>query len=144
MFAVFHAANFALQAVLRNEPFLNDGRAAALFDDTRNKSLVLEINSSARAVGIELHMSAPQAVARCPALIIRTPCPAAELEARATLHAVGFTLSPSLEDTAPGICTIDLRGANPTRLTATAGAAIAQLQAFGLIVTIGIDRKSVV
>jgi protein ImuB len=109
VFAVLHIADFALHAVLRNEPDVAH-RPAALFTGTGKKSLVLAANPAARAAGVELGMTAPQAVARCPALVIRTPQPAAETEARAALVAVGFTLSPSIEDTAPGVCTIDLKG----------------------------------
>src|SRR3954465_11670291 len=109
MYAVLQIADFALQAVLRTEPALAN-QPAALFDDTRNKSIVRATNAAARRAGVEHGMNAPQAVARCPALIIRTAHPAAETEARAALHAVAFTLSPAIEDTAPGICTVDLRG----------------------------------
>ncbi|HEY4247768.1 MAG TPA: DNA polymerase Y family protein [Lacunisphaera sp.] len=139
MFAVLHVADFALQAVLRTGLRL-DNRPAALFDDTRNKSLVCAINSSACHAGVQLGMSAPQAVARCPGLLICTPRPAAEAEARATLHTVAFTLSPSIEATAPGVCTVDLRGANLPRLMNTATEAIAQLKQFGLTATAGIAR----
>src|SRR5688572_32443177 len=103
MFAVLHIANFALQAVLRTEAGLGN-RPAALFSSNGKKSLVLNVNDSARAAGVELNMTAPQAVARCPKLVIRAPSPAAESEACAALLAVGFTLSPSIENTAPGVC----------------------------------------
>src|SRR5665213_3789931 len=134
MFAVLHAADFALQSVIRTEPGLAS-RSVALFDDTRNKSLVRMANLSARTVGVELGMNAPQAVARCAALIIRTPNATAENEARAALHSAGFALSAALEDTAPGVCTVDLRGSNPARLMPSVHEAIAQLSVFGLTVT---------
>lgn len=139
MYAVFHIADFALQAVLRTEPSLSS-QPTALFDDTRNKSIVRATNLAARHAGVELGMNAPQAVARCPALIIRTAHPAAELDARATLQAVAFTLSPAIEDTAPGICTVDLRGANFPKLPAATSGALSQLAHFGLNVTAGIAR----
>jgi protein ImuB len=154
MYAVLHLADFALQAVLRIEPGARSherervdppfpeqpARAAALFSGTGKKSLVLAANAAARAAGVALGMSAPQAVARCPALLIRTPRPAAEAEARAALLAVGFTLAPTIEDTAPGICTIDLRGTDPARHHASAAAALAQLAALALAATAGIAR----
>jgi nucleotidyltransferase/DNA polymerase involved in DNA repair len=95
MFAVLHIADFALHAVLRTEPGLA-AQPAALFATTSKKSVVLAANAPARASSVEIGMSAPQAVARCPALVIRTPSSAAETEARAALLAVGFTLSPAL------------------------------------------------
>lgn len=139
MFAVLHAADFSLQAVLRAEP-APAGRPVALFDDTRKKSAVLGLNRAAKSVGVELGMNAPQAVARCPGLIIRTPRPAWEADARAALSSVGFTLSPSIEDTAAGICTVDLRGANPAHLVSNAAAAIDRLLDLGLTVTVGLAR----
>src|ERR1041385_914801 len=100
MFAVLHIADFALQAVLRTEAGLSV-RPAALFSNQGKKSLVVSLNALARAAGVELAMTAPQAVARCPGLTIREPSAAAEAEARALLFALGFTLSPLIEDTAP-------------------------------------------
>lgn len=137
MFAVLHIADFALHAVLRTEPGLA-GRPAALFASTSKKSAVLAASPSARQAGVELGMTAPQAVARCPALVIRTPRVAAETEARAALLAVGFTLSPAIEDTAPGICTADLKGS--TARPEPIAAAITELAQLGLPATAGIAR----
>ncbi|HEY1111216.1 MAG TPA: hypothetical protein VGE76_21345, partial [Opitutaceae bacterium] len=109
MFAVLHIADFALHAVLRTETG-SSGWPAALFTNNGKKSLVLAATPAARAAGVELGMTAPQAVARCPGLVIRAPRADAEADARAALHALAFTLSPSIEDTAPGVCTLDVRG----------------------------------
>ena len=137
MFAVLHIADFALQAVLRTEPAIGL-RPAALFSGSGKKSLVISINTAARAAGVELGMSAPQAVARCPKIVIRAPSPAAELEARAALLAAGFTLSPLIEDTAPGVCSIDLKGADLKKLVAFVHAAVDELTRTGLMATAGI------
>ncbi len=141
MFAVLHLADFPLQAVLRTELTPGAGAPpAALFAGTGKKSVVLAANPSARAAQVELGMTAPQAVARCPTLTIRAPHAGAEAEARAALLAVGWTLSPSIEDTAPGICTADVKGADSASLTATARTAIAALAQLGLTATAGIAR----
>ena len=137
MFAVLHLADFALQAVLRNEPAVAH-RPAALFASATKKSVVLSVNTSARAAGVEPGMTAPQAVARCPRLLIRTVQSTAEAEARAALLAVGFTLSPSVEDTAPGVCTADLKGFDPAKLPAAAATAVVELTRLGLPATCGI------
>jgi protein ImuB len=139
MFAVLHIADFALHAVLRTDATAAGDRPAALFATTSKKSVVLAVNSPARAAGVELGMTAPQAVARCPALIIRTPNTAAEADARAALLAVGFTLSPAIEDTGPGICTADLKGSSNSPRP-IAAAAIDQLTRLGLPATAGIGR----
>jgi protein ImuB len=137
MFAVLHIADFALQAVLRTEPG-QSAQAAALFSGDGKKSRVIATNPTARRAGVERGMSAPQAVARCPKLVIRAPLPAAEAEARAALLAVGFTLSPSIEDTTPGVCTIDLKGVDGEKLGPAAEAAVAELTRLGLPATAGL------
>jgi protein ImuB len=139
MFAVLHIADFALHAVLRHEAGAAS-RPAALFSGTGKKSLVLAANPAARAASVETGMTAPQAVARCPTLLIRAPSSAAETEARAVLLAVGFTLSPLIEDTVPGVCTADLKGVNPMKHEPLAAQAIAALTALGLPATAGIAR----
>jgi protein ImuB len=139
MYAVLHLPEFALQAVLRTEHEAPH-RAAALFTDHTKKSVVVAANPRARAAGVEPGMTAPQAVARCPALLLRTANAAAETDARAALLAVGFTLSPTIEDTAPGLCTIELKGVNPSTYTRTASAALKQLEAFGFTATAGIAQ----
>lgn len=137
MFTVLHLADFALHAVLRTEsaPAV---LPAALFTATGRKSVVLAANAAARAAGVEPGMTAPQAVARCPTLRLRSPHSAAEGEARAALLAVAFTLAPTIEDTAPGICTLDVRGWAPTKLPAAAHATVAELARLGLPATAGI------
>lgn len=137
MYAVLHVADFALQAILRTE---SDGQttAAALFDDTTRKSVVLAANPNARAAGVFPGMTASQAVARCPTLRIRTALPDAEAEARAVLHAIGFTISPRIEDTAPGVCTIDLTGATAAHYNPALDAAVRQLQRHGFVASGGI------
>jgi protein ImuB len=139
MFAVLHIADFALHAVLRTEPSANN-RAAALFAGTSKKSVSIALNPVARAAGVELGMTAPQAVARCPDLLIRTAQPEAEHETRAALLAAGFALSPLIEDTAPGVCTIDLKGAQTSRVPPALAAAVAALTRLHLPATAGFAR----
>lgn len=139
MFAVLHIADFSLHAVLRNEPD-TVSRPAALFDSTRKKSLVLATNPAARASGVYLGMTAPQAVARCASLLIRTPQPEAEVEASRVLLATGFTLSPSIEETEPGVCTINLQGLDTAQHISRITEAVSQLNNFGLPATAGIAR----
>ncbi len=139
MFAVLHIADFALHAVLRNEPAQRHA-PAALFSGGGNKSVILAVSPAACAAGVQRGMTAPQAVARCPRLLIRAPNASAESEARAALLAAGFALSPTIEDTAPGICTVDLRGAVPAQSKPAASLAIAQLDRLGLCASVGFAR----
>ncbi|HYP17517.1 MAG TPA: DNA polymerase Y family protein [Opitutus sp.] len=137
MFAVLHIADFALHAVLRLESAAAS-TPAALFAATSKRSIVLATNPAARTAGVELGMTAPQAVARCPALLIRTPQPAAETDARAALLTAGFTLSPALEATAPGICTAEVGGLEAGKRERLARHALAELMQLGLPATAGL------
>ena len=139
MFAVLNIADFALHAVLRTERGVHD-QPAALFTDTTRKSLVVSVTPAARAAGVEPGMTAPQAVARCPALLIRASNSAAETEARAALLAVALSLSPAIEDTALGICTADLRGSTREQYLPAAHAAVAALARLALPATAGLAR----
>ena len=139
MFAVLHFADFALHAVLRTA-HAAPARPHALFAGTGKKSVLLAATATARAAGVEPGMTAPQAVARCPALVIHVPNATAEAEARAALLAVAFTLSPTIEDTAPGICTISLTGADPEKTLPAAHAAVATLADLALPASAGLAR----
>ncbi|MBI2512996.1 MAG: DNA polymerase Y family protein [Opitutae bacterium] len=113
---------------------------AALFSGTTKKSVALSANARARAAGVELGMSAPQAIARCADLLIRTSNDTAEADARAVLLAGAFTISPHVEATAPGLVTLDAHGLAPTARAPACHAAIARLASLDLFATAGIAR----
>lgn len=140
MFIVLHLAGFPLQAVLRTEStgLSADPRPAALFAGRTKRSLVVAVNPTARAAGVEAGMTAPQALARCAALLIRTAQPEAETEARAALRAVAFTVSPAVELTADGICTLGATGLAAAKRVEASRTALAQLALLGLHATAGI------
>ncbi|MFM9952485.1 MAG: hypothetical protein ACKVVO_00355, partial [Opitutaceae bacterium] len=115
MFAVLHISEFSLHAVLRATPGLVSAQpVAVLADDTtasaRSRALLLAANLPARALGITAGLTASQALARCASLRLLSASLAAEAEARATLLATAFTLSPLVEATAPGTATADVTG----------------------------------
>lgn len=162
MFLVLHVPDFALQAVLRtgapDESLARAERAdpvgtlfappasaylktpAALFTGTTKKSTALAVNAAARVASVACGMSAPQAVARCPALLIRTPNAESETEARATLLALAFTVSPAVEATAPGVVTLEVHGLAPPMRVSAGAAAITRLAQFDLHATAGLAR----
>ena len=137
MFAVLHVADFPLQAVLRLECDLAS-RAVALIDETRRPPGVIACTMAARDVGVEPGQTAPQAIARCAAVVFRTRQPDAENDARAGLIAAALSVSPQVEDTAPGVCTIGVAGLAEERRETALRAAIAQLSALGLVATAGL------
>jgi protein ImuB len=136
-FAVLYVTDFPLQAILRTAPDLAD-RPVALLEDDRKRAKVVALTRTACAQGVELGLTAPQAQARCSELIVRTPQPAAEAEARAALLAAAFTLSPLVEATAPGVVTIDVAALPVDRRESMLQHALDQLAALGLLATGGL------
>ena len=137
MFAVLHVADFSLQAVLRIECVLA-GKAVALLDDGQRPPLVVACTPKAAAQGITPGLTSPQAMARCAEIILRTRQPLAETEARAGLLAAAFSISPQVEDTAPGVCTINVGGVAGERREPALRAALVQLRELGLEATAGL------
>jgi protein ImuB len=136
VFAVVFIPNFSLQAVLRHEPELRS-RAVALVDcegpggrtstsrpisrslgrgGTR-ASQIIELTSSARGYGVCEGLTAPQAMARCDDLIIKTRSIPQEQAATEILLQTAYAFSPNIESTAPGVCTMELKGLEVGRVT---------------------------
>ncbi len=142
-YAALHAAEFALQAVLRSEALPVAGPAALLSDRARGATL-LEANAPAREAGIEPGLTAPQALARCAQLALRVRSPSAEAEAQAALAAAAAALSPRAERTAPGLITVDLAGHPPPARLALVRAAVDRLRFLGIEATAGIARTPLI
>lgn len=109
MFAVVLLPNFRLQAVLRFREEMH-AEPVALVDGNDPKSGILEINEAAKAAGVTTGQTSTQALARCPALVIVPRCAAQEHAAQSALLEIAGTLSPEVEATADGFCTVNLRG----------------------------------
>ncbi len=109
MFTVIYIPDFALQAVLRNEPelFL---KPVALIDGQEKKAPVLQVTKQAREMGVCEGLSSTQASARCSGVIIKPRSSTLEKTATAILLQASYNFSPRIEDTAEGICTMDLQG----------------------------------
>jgi len=136
-FAVIQARDFALQALRRTEPGLADCPWALIAGEGR-KAAVVQV--AAAAAGVEPGMTPTLAMARCPGVLLRTRSAPAEAEAQAALLAAAFGLSPRVESTAGGVCTVDLQGAEAAATRRGAEALVAALAAGGLAVTVGIGR----
>jgi protein ImuB len=114
VFAVVYIPNFALQSLLRHEPELRE-RPVALIDGAGNKlakTLVLECTHAAEMAGVGPGLTAPQAQARCRELVLKPRSLSAEQRATEILLQTAYAFSPNIENTALGVCTIDLRGLN--------------------------------
>ena len=133
MFAVIFVPNFALQSLLRCEPDLR-GRAVALIDAEGTniaKTFVLECTPAAANADVSPGLTAPQAQARCRELILKPRGPSAEKNATEILIQTACAFSPNVENTTPGVCTIDLRGLNFTGVEELNLSESAQQQSFG-------------
>jgi impB/mucB/samB family len=105
MFATIYLPDFYLQAALRHQPELL-GQPVALIDDQDKKAVIIELNAPAEDVGVRIGMTPSQGLARTLALVIKVRSIVQEkLLQDILLHFAG-TLAPYVEDTAPGIATV--------------------------------------
>src|SRR5436305_14600265 len=111
MFATLYLPNFELQAALRHDREVR-GRPVALLDDIEAKATIIQSNPLAEQMGVTCGMTASQGLARCPELKIKMRDRAQERLLADLLLQLAFTLAPSVERTAPGVCIVqftDLR-----------------------------------
>ena len=105
MFATIYLPNFYLQAAIRHHPRLRT-QPVALIDLSQKKIAIIELNNTAERKGVTKGMTPSQALARCLQVVIRTRERAQENVISEILLQHAFMLSPFVEATAPGICTI--------------------------------------
>ena len=134
MFAVIELPDFPLQALLRMEPARRQ-QAVVLLDGEGRRALVAQVHAGVE--GVKPGMTAGQALAANPAACFVPRSPAAEREADALLLATCWSLSPAVEATAPGRCTIDLRGAERAKLPERLQAVRERLAAQALAARVG-------
>lgn len=107
IFVALYLPDFALQAALRHAPELQR-QPVALLDDEQAKAVLLQVTPSAAAAGVEAGMTASQALARCLRLTIKSRALEQEKIASEILLHHAAALSPEIEATAPGVCTVRL------------------------------------
>lgn len=158
MFCVLHFPQFSLQAALRHEPDLRS-RPVALVETAGTTPRVIGATPAARLAGVTHGLTAPQALARCRDVVLRSRSPASEMATTEAIVQCAFGFSPNLETTAPGLLTMDLRGlaqldlspgnaaGGPgcrSALRAWAGRLQTEVQALGLDVSIGLAETPAV
>ncbi len=134
-FAVLWVPDFALHALCRSEPALV-GRPLALTEGEGRKAVVTEV--TVEAMPVRPGFAVTLAMARCPGIVLRPRDPLAEIEAQRLLVAAAFTISPRVEATANGLCTIDLSGADPRHTETALRLGLLELERSGIPARAGI------
>lgn len=110
MFATIYLPNFYLQAATRHSRMLSGcEKPVALIEERERKPLIIQLNEAAEKAGIRKGMTPSQALARSLRVVIKIRAFTQEKSIQEILLHHAFTLSPFVEDTAPGICTIQFK-----------------------------------
>jgi protein ImuB len=133
-YAVVQVPGFALHALLRAEPGLR-GRPVGIVAGEGSRARV--VDASVQAAGVDPGLAATLALSRCPGIVLRGRDPAAETEAGRLLVAAAFLLSPRVEATGPGVCTVDLQGADAAATQGAMRRCAAELASLGLPARVG-------
>jgi nucleotidyltransferase/DNA polymerase involved in DNA repair len=135
MFATIYLPDFYLQAAVRHQPELL-GQPIALIDDQEKKAVIVQLNAAAEEAGVRMGMTPSQGLARTLSLVIKVRSVAQEkLLQDILLHFAG-TLAPYVEDTAPGIATVQFTGTK--NLGGKVAGAVAQLARLEIAAQAGI------
>jgi impB/mucB/samB family len=105
MFATIYLPNFYLQAAMRHQPGLC-AKPVALIEEQEKKPVIVQLNDVAEKAGIDKGMTPSQALARSLQVVIKVRARQQEKSIQKILLHYAFTLSPFVEETAPGICTV--------------------------------------
>ncbi|HEY7002398.1 MAG TPA: hypothetical protein VH330_11730 [Candidatus Udaeobacter sp.] len=105
MFATIYLPNFYLQAAMRHQPGLCE-EPVALIEEQEKKPVIIQLNEAAEKAGICKGMTPSQALARSLQVVIKVRAREQEKAIEEILLHYAFTLSPFVESTAPGICTV--------------------------------------
>ena len=137
MFATIYLPNFYLQAAIRHQPKLR-AQPVALINTERAKVSVIQLNEPAEKAGVGKGIAPSQALARCLQVVIKTRERGQEKLMDDILLQHAFTLSPYVEATAPGVCTIQFT--DDRNLVAKLGRVIERLGKCEITAQAGIAR----
>jgi hypothetical protein len=105
MFATIYLPNFYLQAALRHES-VSPETPVGLIEEKEKKPVIVQLNSAATALGVDKGMTPSQGLARSLQLVIKVRSPLQEKSMQGVLLHYAFTLSPYVEATGAGLCTV--------------------------------------
>ena len=135
MFATIYLPDFYLQAALRHQPELR-AKPVALIDDQEKKAVIIQLNAAAEQTGVRSGMTLSQGLARCLQLVIKVRTRSQENLLQGILLRFAGTLTPYVEETAPGISTVQFTDARNVGTKVTS--MIEQLADFEIIAHAGI------
>src|SRR6267143_6048034 len=105
MFATIYLPNFYLQAAMRHQPGLC-AKPVALIEEQEKKPVIIQLNDVAKKGGIYKGMTPSQALARSLRVVIKVRARSQEKSIQEILLHYAFMLSPFVEATGAGICTV--------------------------------------
>jgi protein ImuB len=114
----------------------SSGLPAALLDQEGMQ--VIELNRDSEDAGIQPGMSTSQAVARAPELVLYKRSLSNEQHFQNALLQLVYRYSPFIENSAPGICTLDLKGKRNRNHQPWLRELLTQLRSIGLKAQAGI------
>ena len=126
MFTTIYLPDFFLQAAMRHQTELL-GQPVALIGGEDKKAVIIQLNAAAAAAGVRIGMSPSQGLARTLALVVKVRSGAQEKILQDILLHLAGTLSPYVEETAPGIATVQFT--DPKKLGEKVTRVVAQLAA---------------
>ena len=135
MFATIYLPDFYLQAALRHQPELA-GQPVALIGDQEKKAGIIQLNAAAEEAGVRTGMSPSQALARTLALVVKVRSEIQETILQNILLHFAGTLAPYIEETAPGIATVQFT--DTKKLASKVERIVAQLAASEIAAQAGI------
>ena len=135
MFATIYLPDFYLQAALRHQPELG-AKPVALIDDLEKKAVIIQLNAAAEQTGVRSGMTPSQGLARCLHLVVKVRARPQEILLQGILLRFAGTLAPYVEETGPGIATVQFTDARNlgTKVTRV----IEQLADFEIVAHAGI------
>jgi nucleotidyltransferase/DNA polymerase involved in DNA repair len=135
MFATIYLPDFFLQAAMRHQTE-SAGQPVALIGDQDKKAVIIQLNGAAEEAGVRMGMTPSQGLARTLALVIKVRSNAQEKILQDILLHLAGTLSPYVEETAPGIATVQFTDLK--RLGEKVARVVAQLAASEIAAQAGI------
>jgi protein ImuB len=115
---------------------VEEEKPVALLDTEGSR--IIEVNPVAAAAGIEIGVTTSLALARTSELQLFAPATELEHQQQSALLQLCYRYSPYLENTAAGVCTLDLQGRKDHNPEWWARELLAQWRSFGFIGQIGI------